>query len=156
MFFYSKKHSNRKYYHDEKYTINDSIGPTRYQMFDDGLSFIKSQQWTTAYYILLVQGSIIAFHTVFISLKTDYTILIIETIFLTLASLSTMCIGFDIISGYSEKLKEYRCHVDKLLRGKLKKHKEKDFEKFLTRVFYVIFFVTSVFVILYLWISHFY
>jgi uncharacterized membrane protein YjgN (DUF898 family) len=154
MIFY-KKRDTSKPYDPDKFDISDPREITRVQMFDDGLSFSKGQQWTAAYYTLLIQGAIFAFHTVFNGLNVSCSIRTVEIIMSFIASGFTAIIGWGLIDGYSDTLREYRYHINKYL-GIVPKDDERVFEKYLIGLFRSIFVASFIFVAGYIAVSSYF
>jgi hypothetical protein len=155
MIFYKKRDIVKNPYIPDNLDINETNKITRVQMLDDGLTFTKGQQWTVAYYTLLIQGAIFAFHTIFSGLNVDYLIHIFEAAMSLIASGLTAIIGWSLINGYSDTMDEYRQLIDGYL-GTKPPGEPRAFEKYLLALFKSIFVASFVFVAFYVVISSFF
>ena len=153
-----RKEKDSKYYDDEIYKIEDTKSPIRVQMLDDGIKYSKNQQWLIAYYVLLIQGAIVAFHKTFKELNAVSMWQTVEITGLIIASIATVYFGYKMILNFSEDMRNYRIRINKLL-GMEKESSVSEVsesERFLINSIKIVFVVSSALVILYLILSCFY
>ena len=88
----------------------------RYQIFADEIRSIKSQQWSIAYYSLLVQAALIGFLQLIQSFN-ECTLLVI-LIVVVLCSAAVAVAGFLVIHCYHDSMTDYRREMHEILDGK--------------------------------------
>jgi hypothetical protein len=80
-----------------------------YQILGEDVKFAKLQQWRLAYYILLIQGAIIAIHT-------QLTGKIAATIMLFIITFFVSAVGTRYLYRFHDDLKGYRENMFKVIK----------------------------------------